>query len=216
MGYDAAVKRAGGLPVLLPYRVGPALASQYVDLLDGIVFTGGNDLDSRSWGEEPNPNISPIDPQREAFERALIAEVERRRIPALGICLGSQLMNVTRGGSIIQFLPETPRENPLEHRKLNTEETRHPVHLVPETTLAGFLKKTDLLANSSHKQSVGKVGKGLRIIATSPDGIVEGVEDPTFPLWLGVQWHPERLAANEPDHQKIFELLIERVNQNRK
>lgn len=211
--YSAAVAKAGGLPVLLPFRADLALISQYVDLIDGMLFTGGDDLDARAWGEENHPKIKPVHPQREKFERALMAEVEKRRTPTLGICLGSQLMNVYRGGTMIQFLPDSvaDRKNGIEHRRMDkTTENRHPVILEPTSTVAKLLGKTEVLANSSHKQSVGKVGRGLRIIGTSPDGVIEGVEDPSLPLWLGVQWHPERLVG-EAEHESLFQLLVERA-----
>src|SRR3954467_10457038 len=104
MDYAAAVERAGGLPVLLPYRVDRALIPQYVDLCDGILFTGGNDLDPALYGDETwHPKAARIDPAREGVELAGLAEVERRRTPFLGVCLGSQIMNVLRGGTLVQF-----------------------------------------------------------------------------------------------------------------
>src|SRR5205809_4612916 len=90
--YATAVEKAGGLPILIPYKTDLSLIPQYVDLIDGMLFSGGNDLDPGAWGEERNPKTKAIDPDREKFERALMAEVEKRRTPTLGICLGSQLM----------------------------------------------------------------------------------------------------------------------------
>src|SRR3954469_9570641 len=92
--YCDAVEKAGGLPLMLPYRPDISLVSQYADLINGMLFTGGNDLDPSAWGEAVHPKTVPIDPLREKFERALMTEVEARRVPTLGICLGSQLMNV--------------------------------------------------------------------------------------------------------------------------
>jgi putative glutamine amidotransferase len=208
--YSIAVDKAGGLPLLLPYRAGLGSIPQYVDLLDGIVFSGGADLHPSCYGEPYHEKCVPVDPEREKFERALLAEIEKRRLPTLGICMGAQLMNLARGGSMIQFLPEHAREEMIEHRRLEKGvEVRHKVKLIPGTTAADVIGKPEVLANSSHKQSVRKLGQGLRVIATSPDGVIEGVEDPTFPLWLGVQWHPERLHEEE-DHVKLFKLLIER------
>src|SRR5436305_2490059 len=118
MAYATSVEKAGGLPLLLPYRTDIALIPQIVDLLDGVLFSGGDDLDPALYGETYHPKASPIDPDRQRFELALLAEVERRRTPALGICLGSQLMNVYRGGSLIQFLTDITRDEPIEHRKV--------------------------------------------------------------------------------------------------
>jgi putative glutamine amidotransferase len=209
-GYARAVERAGGLPFLFPYKVSLDLVPQYVDLIDGMLFSGGNDLDPTTWGEERNPKTKAIDPDRERWERALMAEVERRRTPTLGICLGSQLMNVYRGGSMTQFIPDA-KPGALEHRMLDREhENRHPVSINPESTLGQLWRKGDVLANSSHKQAMNRIGNGLRVIANAPDGIVEAIEDPTMPLWVGVQWHPERLAG-EADHEKLFVMLVEKA-----
>jgi putative glutamine amidotransferase len=216
-GYSTAVEKAGGLPLLIPYRSDLALIPQFVDLIDGMLFSGGDDLDPKSWGEEYYPGTSPIDPLREKFERALMAEVEKRRTPTLGICLGSQLMNVYRGGSMHQFLPELSRPNAIEHRKTGGDEgrdragkvNRHEIFLERESAAAHAIGKTEISANTSHKQSVNRVGRGLRIIGKAPDGVIEGVEDPTMPLWLGVQWHPERLHE-EKEHLALFKLLVQK------
>jgi putative glutamine amidotransferase len=211
-GYSTSVEKAGGLPILLPYKADLSLIPAYVDLLDGIIFSGGADLDPALYdGGEYHPKTSPIDPLRQRFELALLAEVERRRLPTLGICLGSQLINVHRGGSLHQYLPEVPRENPLAHGK-GAEigvYPRHAVVIAPNSHLAAITGKSELLANSSHKQAVKTVGHGLRVIATSPDGVIEGTEDPSFPLFLAVQWHPERLH-DEEDHLKVFKLLVDK------
>jgi putative glutamine amidotransferase len=207
--YAASVERAGGLPLLIPYRLNAELIPQIVGTLNGIVFSGGDDLNPTSFGEQYCAGTDPIDPAREQFERALLAEVERRKLPTLGICLGSQLMNTHRGGSLIQFLPDLPRDIVLEHRRLDDWGRRHEVTLHDGTTLAHHLGKPNVTVNTSHKQSVKQLGRGLRVIATSPDGVIEGIEDPTLPLFLGVQWHPERMT-DQRDHLAIFELLIAR------
>jgi putative glutamine amidotransferase len=208
--YTAAVERAGGLPVMLPYRVSEELASQYVDLLDGIVFTGGDDLNPDLYGETYHPKADPVDPKRQQFELALMAEAERRRLPILGVCLGVQLMNVYRGGSLIQFLPDLHRENSLEHRSMGDPTRRHLVRIVEGTVLAETIGKRQITVNTRHKQAVGRLGRGLRVNANATDGIIEGVEDPSLPLFLGVQWHAENLT-DVPEHLAIFKLLVEKA-----
>jgi len=211
--YATSVEKAGGLPLLLAYRMDLSLIPQLVDTLDGMLFSGGNDLDPSLYGETYHPKAVPIDPARQRFEMALLEEVERRRMPALGICLGSQLMNVYRGGSLTQFIPEENRAPAIEHRKTEEIAPRHAVRVEPASLVAQAVGKTDLDANSSHKQAVKKLGRGLRVIGTAPDGVIEGVEDPSFPLFLGVQWHPERLHE-ERDHLALFRLLVERAAQS--
>ena len=206
--YAKAVERAGGLPLLLPYQTDHALIPQFVDLIDGMLFSGGDDLDPALYGEARHPKAVPIDPARQSFELALLAEVERRRVPALGVCLGSQLMNVYRGGSLIQFLPDADRPDPLEHRKVGTELKRHAVTLDVDSQIGRAIGKPEISVNTYHKQAARTVGRGLRVVATAPDGVIEGFEDPTFPLFAAVQWHPERLH-DEPEHLAPFKLLVD-------
>lgn len=210
--YAAAVEKAGGLAIALPYRTDLSLVPHIVEMLDGILFTGGDDLDPALYGEKWHPQAAPVDPDRQRFELSLLAEAERRRTPTLGICLGAQLMNLHRGGSLFQFLPDLPRENAIEHRKLGDNECRHPVHLNKNSILARSLGTTELIANTGHKQSIRQPGRGLCVIATAPDGVIEGIEDPSMPLFLGVQWHPERLH-DEPHHLALFQLLVDKAGQ---
>lgn len=208
--YATSVERAGGIPVALPFKSDLSLIPDLLDRLDGVLFSGGDDLDPTLYGETRHPNAEPIDPDRQQFELALMAEVERRRIPALGVCLGSQLMNVYRGGSLNQFLPDHPRDAALEHRELGDRSRRHAVRIEPGSMLHEAIGKDEILANTRHKQSIARLGRGLRITATSPDGIIEGIEDPSLPLFLAVQWHPENLSE-EPEHLAPFKLLVERA-----
>jgi putative glutamine amidotransferase len=163
------------------------------------------------YGEDWHPKVARMDPRREKFEFALIAEVEKRRVPTLGICFGSQLMNVHRGGSLIQFLPDEAKHGSLEHRKLpNQDPARHPVKLEADSQLGRAIGRSEFSVNTYHKQAVRKIGRGLRVIATAPDGIIEAFEDPTMPLFAAVQWHPERLV-DEPEHLAPFKLLVSKA-----
>jgi putative glutamine amidotransferase len=207
--YAQAVERAGGLPLLLPYHTDAALVGHYADLLDGLLLSGGDDMDPALYGQSPHPKAVPCDPARTRFELALLAEIERRRMPALGICLGCQVMNVHRGGSLIQFLPDHDRIGAIEHRKRDAS-PRHLVRIAPGNALNRAIGRSDLSVNTSHKQAVAAPGRGLRIIATAPDGVIEALEDPDLPLFLAVQWHPERLI-DEPEHLAPFRLLVERA-----
>jgi putative glutamine amidotransferase len=215
MTYAAAVERAGGLPLLIPFGVDHGLIQQYVDLLDGICFSGGNDMNPVRYGEEWHPKVNRMDERRERFEFALIAEIEKRRTPALGVCFGSQLMNVYRGGSLIQFLPEQGPPGTLEHRYLKDKGlTRHSVKVDPQSQLGRAIGSTEVSVNTYHKQAVKQIGRGLRVVATAPDGVIEAFEDPSLPMFVAVQWHPERLI-DEPEHLAPFKLLVERSVQNR-
>lgn len=208
--YAASVEQAGGLPFMLAYRMDVALIPELLDCLDGILLVGGEDLDPSPWGEPRHLMARPIDPPREIFERALLVEIERRRTPTLGVCLGSQLMNVHRGGTLHQFLPDLGGADAIEHRRMDDWSRRHTVRLVEGTVAYQAIGKTEVVVNTSHKQAIRELGRGLRVVATAPDGVIEGVEDPSFPLFLGVQWHPERMS-DESDHAALFRLLVERA-----
>jgi len=211
VSYAKSVEKAGGLPLMLPYHTDAALIPQFLDLLDGVLFAGGDDLDPALYGGGGwHASTSPIDPTRQGFEMLLMAAVERRRLPALCICLGCQLLNVYRGGTLDQFLPEVPRDNPIEHRWLGEALPRHPVRVEADSVLGRALGKGEVSANTYHKQAVRRLGRGLRVVARAPDGVIEGVEDASFPLLLGVQWHPERLHE-ERDHLRLFEVLVEKA-----
>jgi len=212
MTYAAAIEKAGGLPLLLPYAVDHSLVPQYVDLLDGVCFSGGNDMNPVRYNEEWHPKVAKMDSRREAFEFTLIAEVEKRRMPALGVCFGSQLMNVHRGGSLIQFLPEQ-KPGCSEHRYLKDQGAcRHDIKLDLDSQLGRAIGKSEVSVNTYHKQAVNQIGRGLRVTASAPDGVIEAFEDPTLPCFVAVQWHPERLIE-EPEHLAPFKLLVTRSSE---
>jgi putative glutamine amidotransferase len=206
--YCDAIEKAGGLPLAIPYRTHQALIPQYVDLCDGILFTGGNDLDPALYGEDWHPKAVKVDPDRQDFEMALLAEVERRRTPALFICMGCQVLNVHRGGSLTQFIGDDATK--MEHRKGDGDVRRHDVTVDPNSTLGKAVGRQAFSTNTYHKQAVKTVGKGLKVVATAPDGTVEALEDASFPFMLATQWHPERLT-DEPEHFAPFKLLVEKA-----
>ncbi len=209
LGYDyvTAVQRAGGLPVLIPFGLDVALIEPLLDGLDGMIFSGGDDPDPALWGEPVHPKIVPLKKDRENFELALMIAVLKRKLPLLGICLGMQLLNIARGGSLIQYLPDHPRPNSIEHRALD-HPTFHAVRILLDSQLHNLLKIEYLQVNSRHKQAVGRLGNGLTVAAFAPDGIIEAIEDSSHPFLTGIQWHGENLI-NHPTHLAIFQKLVE-------
>jgi len=172
--YVEAVRVAGGTPVILP--LGASL-----DRLDGLLLTGGRDLRASRLGERTHPKARLMDLERERSDLRLAREADRRSLPTLAICLGVQVMNVSRGGSLVQHLP------------VHAKRREHPV------TLDGGLRRllgSRARVNSFHHQAIGRVGRGLRVAARADDGVVEAVEDPRKRFWVGVQWHPERMSAS--------------------
>lgn len=211
--YTHAVEKAGGIPVMLPYRMHVALLPDLIAKLDGLLLTGGDDLNPAAYGDAWHEKAERIDPARQSFEQALLAEAERRAIPTMGICLGCQAMNVYRGGSLHQFLPDLNLEGALEHRREDNWGKRHDVKIESGSLLSQTIGNGVTATNTSHKQAVKTPGRGLRIVAFAPDGVAEAIEDPSGPLFLGVQWHPER-QADEPDAAKLFALLVERSRES--
>lgn len=179
----------GVMPVILPIVEDPGLIRSYAEEFDGFVFTGGDDLDPVFYGEEKIPECGEIDPERDRFELALLAEVTRLKKPVLGICRGLQVMNVFLGGTLWQ---DFPTQCPHEGEHCTKDEKGHTHHNV---ALEGFLARLagaeHYSTNSYHHQSVKEAGRGLVIVARSDEGIVEGIDAPGLPYFKAVQWHPE-------------------------
>lgn len=213
--YADAISRAGGIPVLLPYRSNPKDIPALLESIRGVVLTGGPDLDPAAWGEAVHAANTPIHPEREAYERALLSELDRRRTPTLGVCLGMQLMNVHRGGSLTQHLPDLARTLPAEHRRLQNRDARHAIQLTAGSHVARILGAHELVANSAHHQAIARLGAGLSISGHAPDGVIEAVEDRSRPFWIGVQWHPERIAS-EGTQLELFRHLVRAAQRSRR
>ena len=205
--YAKSVEMAGG--EARPVFFGDSLeeVGEVLDGVDGMLFSGGDDLNPAAYGQQWHPMAYRLDPRRERWELALLAEAERRRMPVLGICLGCQLINVHRGGSLFQFLPEVPRAGALEHRKMGDVVLRHDVVIEPDSVLAQTVGGTQISVYTYHKQAVQLAGRGLRVVARAADGVIEAVEDASLPLLLGVQWHPERISV-EIEQLALFQRLI--------
>lgn len=207
-GYFDAVWTAGGMPMILPPLGKNADFDAVLDRLDGLVLSGGLDMDPKRAGLPSHPAVRPMPERREESDRGLIRRAVDRQVPILGIALGMQQLNVACGGSIYLHLPEEmPRS--LPHRDNTGEPHRHAVILEPNTRLDEIYGGGELLVNSSHHQAVRQVGAGLRISARAPDGVIEAVEavDPNW-FCIGVQWHPESESASALDMQ-LFECFIQ-------
>lgn len=198
--YTDAVYAAGGRPVLMPVVVDPP--SGLLDGFDGLVLTGGGDLDPTLYGEDPDPTVYGVRPERDAFETALYREALDRDLPVLAICRGMQLVNVLRGGSLIQEL-----EVDVEHwQKSPAAEASHKVDVLPDAELATTFGRSTVGVNSYHHQGLKELGSGLRVTATC-GAVIEAVEAVDARL-VAVQWHPEQMAASDPLQAALFEALV--------
>ena len=196
LDYVAAVERAGGRPLLLPPS--DHGAEETVAALDGLVLSGGSDLDPALYGQEAHPETR-FRRERDRAELALLEAALERDLPVLAICRGSQVLNVARGGDLVQHLPEQVGHD--GHRETRGVFSEHGVRVEPDSRLGSVLRDTEV--KSHHHQGLGRVGDGLRPVAWAEDGSLEAVEDPARRFAVGVLWHPEA-----GDDAALFEALV--------
>lgn len=195
LSYVDSVLAAGGLPVLIPPQ--PGNAALILEQLDGVVLTGGPDCDPAAYGEARHPTVvKPLDGRRQANELALARAARELGVPALGVCLGLQLMNVSAGGSLIQDI-RSQHSAEIAHSTEPGKRVRHAVSIDADTRLSSILGAGETEVNSSHHQAVRRIAPGLRRNAVAPDGVIEGIEDPSHPFFVGVQWHPEDMKGED-------------------
>ncbi len=205
-GYFELVAAAGGRPLLLPAPStaprGPgAGADEVVAVLDGLVLTGGGDVDPHAYGEEPEPEVGGVDANRDAGERALLGAALRADMPVLAICRGCQVLNVELGGTLHQHLPDVVGN--LDHRRAPYVFGDVDVETVPGTVAAAVFGPSTTV-RCSHHQSIRDLGRGLVPTAHAGDGVIEAAELPAARFVLAVQWHPE-----EGMDQRPFDALVE-------
>ncbi|MBV8944926.1 MAG: gamma-glutamyl-gamma-aminobutyrate hydrolase family protein [Solirubrobacterales bacterium] len=201
--YPEAIERAGGVPVIIPL-LRPDTIATLLDRVDGVCLPGGPDVQPSIYGEEPHPELGPTEPRVDAVELALVKAADRRRLPILGICRGMQILNVARGGTLHQHLPDVVGSRLAHRQPQHGSITTHRVETAPHSRLRATLGGPSLEVNSFHHQGVKTLGKNLVATAWAEDGAIEAVEDQNGRLVLGVQWHAEGLEAHGP----LFEALI--------
>ncbi len=196
MTYVRAIARAGGRPLLIaPTPADVADPSALLDLLDGLLITGGADLDPAAYGADAHPESAPSSQERDAFELALVRAAGERDLPCLGICRGMQVVNVAYGGELEQHLPDHLADD--IHRGASGDFADHAVDVEPDSLAAVAAGGTHVAVKSYHHQGVARVGEGLRITARAEtDGTVEALEDAGRRFMLGVLWHPEEDEAD--------------------
>ena len=204
--YADAVAGAGGIPVALPHHA--ALAREVLDAIDALIVTGGAfDVDPALYGDTGTHATVTLKQGRTEAERALLSGALARDMPILGICGGEQLLAVALGGTLIQHIPDA-LPDALEHEQANPRhEPGHSVSVEPGTLLNRIVQAAAMQVNTSHHQAVRAPGHGARVNATAPDGVIEGIEDPSRRFCLGVQWHPEFLI--DPGDALIFRALVQ-------
>ncbi len=215
--YCRSVAAAGGLPWVAPSLTSPSLAASMVKRADGVLLTGGDDLETSLYAKDLEPRlrrtVSPPDRERDLFELEVIAEVFSQRKPLLAICRGLQVLNVALGGTLlVDIAAQCP--GALNHQRMDKkDQVVHDVEVEPDSLLARLTGAGRLGVNSSHHQAAGRIAGMLKVTARSADGVVEGLEvgpgaRNRMPFLLAVQFHPERLTAGSQEHRALFEGFV--------
>jgi putative glutamine amidotransferase len=201
--YFEAVNRAGGIAVLLPPQpVDEDIASRVLDGLDGLIVTGGKDVDPARYGQEPHPTTDQPRLDRDAWEDALLRGAIERELPFLGICRGAQVLNVALGGTLIQHLPDVVGST--RYNLGGGQYNEVAVEVVPGSELSELIG-AGVDAKVYHHQAIDRVAEGLTVSARTDDGIIQGVELPSVPFGVAVQWHPEESSEDI----RLFAGLVE-------
>lgn len=210
--YISAIQQAGGIPMLIAASVTAEDAKTIAETVDGLLLTGGGDVAPDIYGGAVCPQLMFVDNPRDAIELALAKQFYELDKPLLGICRGAQVMNIALGGTLFTDIP-TQYKTDISHQNQgsNTAKTRreivHKVSVVPDTKFSKIIARDETEVNSFHHQAIKKLADGLVATAYAPDGILEGIEDPTKKFFLGVQWHPEWLTAQEQT-QALFTAFV--------
>ena len=212
--YLTALENARLVPIVATPVSDSLAADALMERLDGLVLTGGTDINPALYGERPRPKLGPVSDTRDSWEMALVRAAQLRKKPILAICRGVQILNIALGGTLLQDLP-SQHPSDINHDPDRPRDSRtHPIELATESRLARALGSTRLIVNSVHHQAISRVAPELRIVATAPDGVIEAVESAADSAWwcVGVQWHPEELVATEESWDRdIFTAFAQAV-----
>lgn len=204
--YVDAVRRAGGIPVLLP--PGEPRLAEWLTTIDALILPGGGDLSPTHYSGHAHDKIYMVDADRDHDELAMARDIIATGLPTLAICRGMQVLNVALGGNLIEHLPEFVGKG-LAHRGANRGPVPHAVSIEPESRLAKVMGTSASEPTSMHHQAVRRIASGFDIVAHAPDGTIEAMEMPTHPWLIAVQWHPELTAADDPAQQRLFDALVD-------
>jgi putative glutamine amidotransferase len=210
--YVDAVRRAGGIPLLLP--PGETEVDDLLARIDGLILAGGGDLDPGHYDGADHPEVYMVDNERDDDELLLAGRAIDSGMSTFGICRGAQVINVVLGGTLHEHLPDVVGEN-VVHRLPPRKPTEHAVTVETASRLGGLLGETEFVSASWHHQAIDRVATCLKVVAQAPDGTIEAVEQPDHPWLIGVQWHPELTAATDPAQQRLFDEFVRFVNERR-
>jgi putative glutamine amidotransferase len=213
--YIRAIQAAGGIPVLLTPHFTPDVQAALWQRLDGLVLTGGGDIEPERFGEVRHPAVDDVSPARDDLELGLTRRAVADDVPLFAICRGIQVLNVALGGTLVQDIASEWPDALRHSQKAPRHEPTHAVKVMGEGThLGSVLGALEVEVNSMHHQAIKRLGEGLREVAWAPDGIIEGVEMPGDErLVLGVQWHPEELVGHDQAARNLFAAIVDAARQ---
>ena len=206
--YVSSVIAAGGVPIMIPMDASEENLRQTLELVDGVIFSGGHDIAPIRYQEEPHQQLQEICPERDAFDFLLYRLTKERKLPILGICRGYQLMNVSEGGKLYQDLSLKETESFKHSQGHGPSIPTHTVSIGAGSRLHEILGKEEIRVNSFHHQAVKSVSEKVAISGKALDEVIEAIEVKNYPFAVGVQFHPEMLQEKEEDMRKIFSALV--------
>jgi len=207
--YVQAVEESGGTALLLPCLRSRKRYRRLLDLLEGLLVTGGADLDPRFFHQEPRNGLGRIDAPRDNLEAAILPEALRRDLPILGICRGIQSLNVFAGGTLYQDLSEAPFECIAHRQTAHRTVATHDVILEKDSRLYAIMGRRRIRVNSTHHQAIKDVAPGFVVTGRARDGVIEAIEREGARFCIGVQWHPEELFHADPPSCRLFKAFVE-------
>lgn len=212
--YLSAVENAGGVPLYIPISEDMEDVKSYLNVVDGIIFSGGEGICPLKFNENPSQKVSYINHSRDNFELALFREAYNRDMPILGVCRGAQLINVALGGTLYQDI-FSQIQNCRGHmpQGMKVYDLFHQIDIEENSKLFDIFKNRKLEVNSFHHQAIRDIGKDLKVTATAKDGVIEGIESLSRKFLVGVQWHPEDLTLKHEEFLSLFKALINSTNQ---
>ncbi len=207
--YTKSVINAGGIPFAIPFDVEKDV-SQIVDMIDGLLLSGGGDVHPHTFGEEPHQKLGQVSSARDRVELALVEEVIKRKKPIFAICRGHQVLNVALGGSLFQDIYAQNLNVYLHSQQAARYEKSHFIKVAEDSLIYHILGKERLQVNSFHHQAIKLLAPSVVSVAKASDGIIEAIEMKDYPFCLSVQWHPEEMAVyGDEDSRKLFSAFIE-------
>ncbi|MGD7008819.1 gamma-glutamyl-gamma-aminobutyrate hydrolase family protein [Metabacillus sp. 84] len=207
--YPEAVLRAGGIPIILPIGTDEA-AEAWVNMIDGLLLSGGEDVDPQSYGANPHPELGKTILERDETEIALVKAAEKERLPIFAICRGIASLNTALGGTLTQDIHSQLDDGIKHHQDGSRINASHDCEVEEGSRLHRILGDTRVSINSMHHQAIAHVADNLKVVARAPDGVIEAVEG-TEADWsvLAVQWHPEEMAVKYENMQRLFDVFVE-------